>query len=67
MVPTRVRPAKAAQLEHFDKEALQASQVRLAEITDGAEVGNVLTDNDPASNVGVAASTIFRDERVPVA
>jgi hypothetical protein len=43
------------ELEDLDKEGFQSSQVDLAEVADGAEVGDVLADDDAAGDIDVAS------------
>ena len=54
MVPTLARPGQGAELEDLDEEGLQPCQVDLAEVADGAEVGDVLADDDAAGDIDVA-------------
>ena len=45
---------QGTELEDLDEEGLQPSQVDLAEVADGAEVGDVVADDDAAGDVDVA-------------
>ena len=56
MVPTLASPAKAQSLRTSTKRVSRPIQVHLAEVADGAEVGDVVTDDDAAGDVGLAAA-----------
>src|SRR5271157_94945 len=53
------QPGQGTQLEHFEEEILQPSQVGLAKVADRAKVRNVLADDDPAGDVHLTAAHDF--------
>ena len=46
---------RGTQAEHLDEEPFEGLEVNLAEVTDGAEIGNVLGHEDAAGHIGEAA------------
>ena len=45
---------QGAELEDLDEEGFESSQVNLAEVADGAEVGDVFANDDAAGDIDVA-------------